>query len=269
MIIISVRDSLDGDDKYGPDFSCFDLSFTGHSTSDQNKRTFASVKKLLKGKRVLLLIHGYNNDFSDVCRAYNKIETNLNETGHDYDEIVGFTWPGGDKGYDYFAAKRRSSVAAARLLDLMGRVDFGVLDVMSHSMGARIVYRALTDAPEDGSYLVRNHFSTAAAIEDEHIEKGERYYSGTRLVEFNWIFHSRHDLVLKVWYQAGELDTPLGLHGPDDVRSIERHSKNVKIINCKKYVKGHGDYKNSIEFHYFVSYVLYDQLPVSRQFFNL
>ena len=188
---------------------------------------------------------------------------------HDYDEIVGFTWPGGDHGYEYHPAKRRSSVAAGRLLDLYKTFSLKSLDIMTHSMGARVVLRALCEIASDGPVVVRNHFATAAAVDDESIEKGNTFYEATQLTETNWIFHSKNDDVLKYWYKIGDLDTALGLHGPDDRQAIERYSKNVKVINCRHFVDGHGGYKNSQEFYWFIADILSGNTPISRQFYTL
>ena len=136
-------------------------------------------------------------------------------------------------------------------------------------MGTRIVFRALSNRKNDTSFLIRHHFATAAAVDDESIESGERYFDATQLTEHNWIFHSKKDGVLKYWYKIGDLDTALGLHGPDDRQAIERYSKNVKVINCRHYVESHGAYKNTPEFYDFISGILNGHIPVSRQFFTL
>jgi len=269
MILVSTRQSLTNSDEFSEDTTYFSLNFTVGGAAKTTKRTASSIKKLLDKKRVLLLVHGYNNDFADVSRAYSIIETKFSEIDHDYDEIVGFTWPGGNQGYEYHPAKRRSSVAAGRLLDLNNDIQFKSLDIMTHSMGARVVLRALCELDPQGPAAIRNHFATAAAVDDESIEKDETFYSATQIAEANWIFHSKNDDVLKYWYRIGDLDTALGLHGPDDRQAIERHSKNVKVINCRHYVNGHGGYKNTPEFYWFISDILSGEIPKSRQFFTL
>ncbi len=138
---------------------------------------------------------------------------------------------------------------------------------MTHSMGSRVVLRALQDIPS--TTVIRNHFATASAVDDESIERGEKFYESTQRCENTWVFHSKHDGVLKVWYRIGDLDAALGLHGTDDKQAIERHSKNVKVINCRYHVKSHGDYKKTGQFYKFIEGVLNRTHPVSRQFFTL
>jgi len=269
MILISTRESLKNSDEFAPENTYYSMKYTNGGAAKTTAKTLASVKNALKNKRILLLIHGYNNDFADVSRAYKIIKSNMDNISHDYDEIVGFTWPGGDQGYEYHPAKRRSSVAAGRLLDLYTQFNLKSLDIMSHSMGARVVFRALCEIAPDGPQIVRHHFVTAAAVDDESIEKGNTFYDGTQLTESSWIFHSKRDNVLKFWYRIGDLDTALGLHGPDDRRAIERYSKNVSVINCRHFVDGHGAYKNSQKFYEFISDILTGNTPVSRQFYTL
>ena len=269
MIFISTRESLTNSHKYAGENYYYDIDFTDSGMTKTKTKTLASLRKSINGKRVLLLIHGYNNDFLDVSRAYSIIEKNFAKVDHDYDEIVGFTWPGGNEGYEYLAAKRRSSVAASRLQGLFNLLNLKAIDVMTHSMGARVVLRALCELPADGPKVIRHHFSTAAAIDDESIEKGKIYYDATQLTRCNWIFHSKRDDVLKYWYRIGDLDTALGLHGPDDRQAIERYSKNVNVVNCRHHVNQHGGYKNTTEIYNFISNILLDKIPKSRQFFTL
>lgn len=207
--------------------------------------------KQLDDKKVLLLIHGYNNEEDDVVRAYNIIEGNVksllrNGNGTPlYDIIIGYTWPGGDDPLDYFAAKRRASAVSPRVnrwIDAMKR-EGATIDIMGHSMGCRVSLLALQgklSLPK----MVRNCFLTAAAVDNESIEKGEEYFASASACEKVYVFHSKKDEVLNISYRTAELDEALGCSGPENPADIIENSPNVKVINCKHVVFQHGGYKN-------------------------
>ena len=74
MILISTRETLHNSDEFAAENSYFHLKFSDGGAAQATSKTLAAVKKSLKSKKVLLLIHGYNNDFADVSRAYNIIQ---------------------------------------------------------------------------------------------------------------------------------------------------------------------------------------------------
>lgn len=202
----------------------------------------------ITNKRILLIIHGYNNEEDDVVRAYdiieNKINSLLSDAGGEpvYDTIIGYTWPGGDDGLDYFAARKRSGAVAPRVdtwLSKMVNVADSI-DVMAHSMGCRI---ALMAQKNGKGKRIRNLFTMAAAVDDESIEMGQEYYVSTQNCDTSYVFHSSLDSVLANAYKLAEGDRALGQYGPEDTASIIDNSKNVKVINCKNVVKKHGGYK--------------------------
>lgn len=268
MIIVSSRLRLRDSDNFSEKENYYEASFTQGGAASVFEKTSDEIKSLLNNKNILLLVHGYNNDFDDVIRSYNIIKKNIEKNNINYDFIVGYTWPGGDQRYEYYPAKRRSSIAAGRLIDLRNKISPKSIDVMSHSMGCRVVLRALSEM-ESNQPIIRYHLAVASAVDDESVEYGERFYDATQKTEATWVFHSKYDNVLKIWYQIGELDTALGLYGPDDKQSIERYSKNVKVINCRHHVKEHGEYKKKSEFYKFFRGIVVKDHPKSRQFFTL
>ena len=268
MLIISCRNTLRDSDSFGQENSYFDASFAVGGRAITREIDENTVCSETEGKRVLLLVHGYNNDFDDVTKAYSVIERSIGATDEGYDAIVGFTWPGGDHKYEYHPARRRSSPAAGRLLEVMHLLSPSAIDVMSHSMGGRVVLKALTESGTEHEIL-RYHFATASAVDDECIEPGGRYFQATRRTHQTWIFHSKYDPVLRYWYRLGDLDTALGLHGPDDPYAVQRFCKNVKVISCRSHVTEHGGYKHCEAFYDFLQGIFQEKHPKSRQFFRL
>ncbi len=112
------------------------------------------------------------------------------------------------------------------------------LDVMTHSMGAHVIFKAL----QQQSIRVRHHFATASSVDNEAIEQGERYYNSSNACKYNFIFHSKNDAVLSFGYRTLEWDRALGHSGPENPAATE---DNVKVVNCKRVIKRHGGYKYS------------------------
>lgn len=261
MLFISSRNQLSDENRIGPD-QIFDIKITRGVAADPASLTprangLKDIKTAVAGKRVLLLVHGYNNEFADVIRAYDLIEDQVKKhMRNKYDLVMGYTWPGGDDRFDYFAAKTRSGALAPRLCETLRQLHASAtrpdsLDVMTHSMGARLTLEALKHLPIQK--VVRNLFLTAAAIDNESIERGEEYFTANRRVRNSFVFHSQHDQVLKFAYNLAEWDRALGLNGPENPADIMQHAKNTRVVNCKRKVNAHGDYKSTDELYKFLN----------------
>jgi esterase/lipase superfamily enzyme len=200
---------------------------------------------MFKKKKVLLLTHGYNNEFEAVVRAYDIIDKKRRTQLKDqYDAVVGYTWPGGNNPLDWYVPKQRAGLVGSRFaanLKLFKNAGT-TIDLMTHSLGARVALVALGITPKNS---VRNHFLVASAVDNESIEKGEAYYRGTKQVTTSAVFHSKRDPVLRYVYRAAEWDRALGSTGPEDPSDIINFSPNVKVFNCRRIVGGHGGYKRT------------------------
>ena len=205
----------------------------------------------VRGKRILLLIHGYNNEEDDVVRAYSIIEGKVSSLlSRQYDMTLGYTWPGGDDRFDYYAAKTRASSVAPRLrrwLRVISRQGQSI-DVMAHSMGCRVGLLALRERTP----RVNNMFTMAAAVDNESIQVHEKYYPSSKACKSLYVFHSKNDPVLEGAYLMAEWDNALGYSGPEDPAEIVNHSPNVKVVNCKRAIKSHGGYKDSDQVYGFI-----------------
>ena len=238
-------------------------SSTEFSTADEIRRVNlatgvstdvpqAAFLEELAGKRVTVLIHGYNNEELDVLKSYSTIDTQmrllgfLGGGGASYDAVVGFAWPGGALGVAFPFARQRAVEAAPRLARVLTTLQGAgaVIDLNTHSLGAHVTLEALRDTPP----LVRNAWNFAAAVDNESIEIHERYYPASRRCNRFFVFHSKNDPVLRIWYRIGDLwdfDTALGYSGPEDPAAIINNSPHVRVINCKDVVQSHGGYRSS------------------------
>ena len=209
----------------------------------------------VQSKRVVVLVHGYNNEERDVVASYRAIDERMRLLGFlggsaaAYDLLVGFAWPGGAAGVSFPFARMRAGDSALRFATTLSalRAAGATVDLNTHSLGAQVALEALrTGAPG----TVRFAWNFASAVDNESVEQGERYFASTQTCERFYVFHSRQDLILRLWYRVGdffEFDTALGFSGPEDPGAIIRHSQNVRVINCKDVVQSHGGYRSSGE----------------------
>lgn len=229
----------------------------------------------LEGKTILLLVHGYNNDRRDVLAAYAQLDLEyrrlgfLGGAGAPYDALVGYIWPGGSAAVSFFTARGRATDTAPRFMRLVEQLAprAAALDVNTHSLGTHVMLEALEQGT-DG--VLRCSWNFASAVDNESIEKGERYHRASRACERFYVFHSKYDPVLRTWYRIGDLpefDSALGLDGPEDPFDIVTHSRHVRVVNCKDVVTSHGGYRLSGEVYAFMKQEL--QGPAPGQFFSL
>jgi esterase/lipase superfamily enzyme len=238
------------------DFSAEDeIRSLDFGTSAGQVATKDQLVQKVHGRRVMVLVHGYNNEERDVISSYRTIDDRMRMLGFlggqnaSYDVVVGFAWPGGAVGVSFPFARQRAGESARRLASLLSmlRSAGATIDLNSHSLGAHVSLEALTGSP---SRTVRNAWNFAAAVDNESIERGERYYQATTRCQRFYVFHSKNDPVLRMWYRAGDFfdfDTALGYSGPEDPGSIMQSSGNVRVINCKDVVQSHGGYRSSGE----------------------
>lgn len=249
---ISSRVDLADEDRLGPQETFWELTIANDRLAGARQETLAQFRTFVRGKRILVLVHGYNNVLEDIVRAYSIVErmTGTHVAGF-YDAVVGYTWPGGDAPLDWYLPRRRAGLAGPRLGTVLDdlRRSAASIDLMSHSLGARVALKAI-DAAARGT--VRVHFLLASAVDNESIEGREKYHAATRKTGETLVLHSRHDSILKFGYSAAQWDLALGLHGPEDPGDIAEHSPNVVIGNCKHVIERHGQYKSSVEVYTFL-----------------
>ncbi len=256
MLIISSRKKFNDPDT---------LKAHGHKFKEIDFLTDQPIRELqedeflneISGKKVLLLVHGYNNEQDEVYDAYTVINDKvLEHTKDKYDLVLGYTWPGGDKGIEWYSSKSRANSVARRFRFLITAISQSVdcMDVMSHSLGARVALKAMKQA--DDNLVIRNYFCMAAAVDNEVLEKNEEFYLAVGKAENIFIFHSKKDAVLSVAYRVAEWDNALGLYGPEDKAYIQKKAKNIFVVNCKKVIASHGDYKRTEAIYKYINTVL-------------
>src|SRR5579871_3694222 len=105
--------------------------------SNPQKTAFDSRE--IKGKNVLLLVHGYNNKPEEALSTYRLINVHVSafKDSHRskfYDLIIGYLWPGDDSPLKYYDAERHVSKLAETMrshLELLSATAARV-DVLAH-----------------------------------------------------------------------------------------------------------------------------------------
>ena len=268
MYIISSRlDFSNADDLLPSGHIIREIDLSQDSRSD----SFSNIDEFLPkvaDRKILMLVHGYNNEQDEIYDAYSiiqeKVRTHLDSQ---YDDVIGYVWPGGDSRLDWWLAKRSANGVARRFRLLVRRLAQSAmsLDLMSHSLGARVILKAMKqavagDGEPDGEPLIRNYFCTAASVDDEVFEEEQEFHNTLDKFRKILVFHSRQDRVLKVAYGLAEGDVALGLLGPEDKSYIENHTRNIFVVNCKRKIKKHGNYKHSDDLYSYISRSLSDRI---------
>jgi len=242
VIIISSRQDFTDSENLLPD---------GHIIKDVELSTDNAIKTLtnadlvtaVEGKRICILVHGYNNEFFEVCDAYQIMESKIrSDLPTAFDLVIGYTWPGGDHKLEWWDAKSRANAVARRFRQLLESIsNISTIDLISHSLGARVCLKALKEA---STTLVRNYYCMAGAVDNESLESDEEFYPALRSAGQVFVLHSARDEVLSTAYRLAEFDNALGLFGPEDKESVDT-TPNIFVANCKQVVASHGGYKRS------------------------
>ncbi|WP_217181080.1 alpha/beta hydrolase [Streptomyces sp. AC495_CC817] len=157
-------------------------------------------------KSVVVLVHGYAVDSDHATGEYESfVRSLIDSTGLDRlpstMKVIGVTWPGSDERILINAASFPSRVAAAehsgeRLLQLVQSLGARSVILVGHSLGCRVVLRALTAARAQGADVISLAYLMAAAVPESHCEAtGE--FGADRMPEARQVVaSSRHDVVL-------------------------------------------------------------------------
>lgn len=238
MLIINARAEVEETERFAEQDAVCEVAPTGEPVPIAS----GELLRRVAGGRVLVLVHGFNNTFEVVMQAYRFIhQTAQTHFSDAFDAVVGYSWPGGASGLDYFGAKARAAEAGRRLRRHLAALHAAgcTLDVAGHSMGVRVALAALK-AP--APFAVRNVFALGAAVGVQPLEgalaSGRQFY----------VFHTNRDAMLSRWYRLFEWETPLGYAGLDPAGELLRRHPNVTVVNCDDVVPSHTAYRFSKPF---------------------
>ena len=202
-------------------------------------------------KDMLLLIHGFNNDFKDVTGAYLDFERKIGRIGY-RGNVMGFTWPSFGKWYQYFGDREQVDYAVPALLNFMTavrpRLTQNKFHVNTHSMGSYLLIRALSDysriqaIPEaiPGAYIVDEITFFAADVSNNVLERGQDGYDAAQEAERLNSYFNPGDPVLGI-AEIIHGDGRLGM-GAERPRRLP---KNAFQVNCETLIDSHSGYRKN------------------------
>lgn len=235
---------------------------------DVAKKLFMDIKQL-ENKKVLCVVHGFNNTAIEAIQSYrivsDRIASLIDVDGKPfYDLVIGYLWPGYDDKLEYYMAREHAVKLKEKMLEHLRFLALKTksVDVMAHSMGNRLVFEALNFPPKkNAKSLIQNLYSLAAAIDNESIEKNNKYFHTSKNCNQIFIFHSNKDEVLKFLYTIAEWDKALGLEGVEDLKMLP---DNVQLIDCTSFVSRHNQYFGAAHVYGFIRSQLLKQVPSAK-----
>ena len=180
-----------------------------------------------------LLIHGYHTDDKGAQASYETIERCMPDV-----KFAGYLWPGGVIAVDFPIAVIRAKSAGSRLRDVLNGATPRVVDIQTHSLGARVSLEAL----KYGSGIkIRHLILSAPAVDDDSLNVGGEFESVLENCVSVNVFYSRNDPVLKKDYPLGTLfrEQALGLNGPKVPRP------RLRAFDCSAVIDSHSGYRSS------------------------
>jgi esterase/lipase superfamily enzyme len=221
-------------------------------SSDGKEAKEKTLADIPVDKDMLLLVHGFNNDFEQVTAAYLNFAGQIRSAGFD-GNIMGFTWPSYGAWFQYFGDVEQVEYAAFGLLNfllafrpLLGEKKF---HANTHSMGAHLLIRALAaysriDAiaePLPGRFIVDEMSFFAADVSNEILERGEDGNIAAGEASRLTSYFSYRDPVLGI-SQVVNRDGRLGLAGAQRPNRLPR---NAFQIDCTTLIESHSGYRGS------------------------
>jgi esterase/lipase superfamily enzyme len=204
-----------------------------------------ALEDIPAGQPTLFLIHGFNNEFEDVTKAYLDFEKRIRQAGFQGD-VIGFTWPSYGQWYQYFGDKEQVEFAAPALVKFLQkflpRLGQNALHVNTHSMGAYLLLRVLASYPGSG-VIIDEVTCFAADVSNDVLEQGEIGFRAARKIKRLTSYFNRHDPVLGASAFANA-DGRLGLNGADEPDLLPG---NAFQADCSTLIEGHSDYRKNDE----------------------
>ena len=241
MLIVSCREGFDNPDLFNPKGHTV-RRYSDYSYYHEASPTLLQFKHLVRRKKILFLIHGFRTEALAVYNAYQEIRENVESyLPNRYDYIVGYSWPGGDRLWEWDQAKRAADKAGSSFRFFLESLECESIDIISHSLGARLALTALKHTTRKG--LINLYHCMAGAVDDQCLQRRQEFHKSLEGLNRIYLYHSRKDDVLCKAYRIAEFDSPVGLYGPEDKDYASKHSK-IYVVDCKSKISSHSGYRH-------------------------
>lgn len=211
-----------------------------------------NLLRMINEKHVVILVHGYNNTFNEVCDAYLRITNQLNTSSVPHDQVIGYLWPGGDRKISYWTAKKRAQQLSGRIASLLSKLSNNAssVDIVAHSMGC---FLSLATMKKSNLVKIRNIYLMAPAVGNYKLSDSAYFSKAVSRCKSAFIFKSRDDTVLRYAFPAGEKgDDALGYTGPVPYRTVVSNSLTIDCSDKPDPID-HGSYSRRTEIFEFMS----------------
>lgn len=207
---------------------------------------------IVNGKHVVVLVHGYNNTFNEICDAYLRVTNQLNTNTVPHDEVIGYVWPGGNKKLGYLGAKQRARQLSRRISKLLNSLigSASSVDIVAHSMGC---FLFLESMKKSNKAKIRNIYLMASAVNNYGLSDGLHYSNAVSHCKGIYIFKSTDDSVLRRAFPIGEKgDKALGYTGPIPLNTVVDNALTVDCSGKQDPIE-HGSYSRRTEIYEFMN----------------
>jgi len=223
-------------------------------SSDGKDAQQKTLEDIPVDKDMLLLVHGFNNDFEEVTAAYLDFDRRIRAAGYK-GNTMGFTWPSFGEWFQYFGDVEQVEYAAFGFLNfllafrpLLGEEKF---HVNTHSMGAHLLITALAaysridaiEEPVPGYFIVDEMTFFAADVSNEVLEKGEDGNIAVGEASRLTSYFSYKDPILGI-SEVVNRDGRLGLAGAERPSRLPR---NAFQIDCSTLIESHSAYRDTTD----------------------
>ena len=270
MIIASCRHSFSSTRKLAKKVSFREYADAADGTN-YKPLTLDEVSTAITGRRVCLLIHGFNTTLKSVLRAYAELQEGVRQAGllnsNGYELVMGLAWPGWDSAPGYLPARGSANRAGLLLRKLLQQLQpaAAAIDVQTHSLGARVALSALRAAKTE---LVCNLLLSAPAVDRGILAKGRMFHNSLKACQRCLVYYSRRDKVFRHSFPLGDLadgiQQALGLAGPQNPKAVLRQHPNLYLVDASTVISDHSGYRHSASYFAHWRRVL-DGAPLPRQ----
>ncbi len=253
----------------------------------------------LKGKRILVYVHGLKNTLEDVLLSHQALHRNISpltiktsyyqriksvfmyyvagyseseayQNQRPYDVFINYSWPSYDNEFYYYSAKEHAKVLSPRLADHLHKLS-GVaqeVDVMAHSLGNFLLFEALSH-PNGEALKLKNIYSLAASVPNNSLTQGGCHAKALDTCQNLFVFHCKDDFALDLPFTLVEPGAPaLGLIGPACPQNQDLNHK-LKVVNSAPYIQRHSDYFTNKDFFNTLLMIQNQELDFQNSHFQL
>lgn len=210
---------------------CAEVDDQGTTHILQGQEIQETFKKI-KGKRILLLIHGFE-DLQPASTYFHILSDIKNwDIASHYDHVIGYVWPCYDSFWNYYGSERNLNITTQRLRRLLYKMKItaSTVDVAAHGLGNQLVLQALNyEKKKEHLGIVDNFFTIAPNVKSDSPLKIEGYARAVQNCSHMHVFFNDQENDLKWLYPLFEKKQSL-----NDATDSDHDAplSNIRMINC-------------------------------------